>query len=288
MPQHESPKKKSPSKSFLNVTLTTFNPAAFVEDELGKFNTQEPDSPIVDNSIFKRRGSFPFPGLTNSEPPAYTKNTPLTVIAMLMLKPNSGITFKDRRWHFILHEKTFLGSECVDWLISTFKDIETREDAVQFGSQLLKKGFFEHIRKHDFMDGHYFYRLNQASMATKEKGGSMGWFRSIGKPNPSPDAPNSGSDPTLPENLPIAPIVSSIFSSTLPPNDNLNTPQLLDPEPIELSKKIIIDLDPQQKSIRKEMALVHYDTIHNPKNCFHLQLHWLGKYLSVVAFYSVF
>lgn len=44
---------------------------------------------------------------------------------------------------------------------------------------------------------------------------------------------------------------------------------------IELSRKIVIDLDLQRRSYRKEWAFLHYSTIHNPRNCYHFQLHWL-------------
>lgn len=40
-------------------------------------------------------------------------------------------------------------------------------------------------------------------------------------------------------------------------------------------KQIPLDLDPQKKSSRQEIALLHYDTTHNTKNCYHFQLHWL-------------
>lgn len=40
-------------------------------------------------------------------------------------------------------------------------------------------------------------------------------------------------------------------------------------------KQIPIDMDPHKKSSRPEIALLHYDTTHNTKNCYHFQLHWL-------------
>jgi hypothetical protein len=40
-------------------------------------------------------------------------------------------------------------------------------------------------------------------------------------------------------------------------------------------KSIPLDMDPQKKSSRQEIALLHYDTTHNTKNCYHFQLHWL-------------
>jgi hypothetical protein len=38
---------------------------------------------------------------------------------------------------------------------------------------------------------------------------------------------------------------------------------------------VTLDLDPLKKSSRQELAMFHYDTTHNTKNCYHFQLHWL-------------
>ncbi|RKP25107.1 hypothetical protein SYNPS1DRAFT_29149 [Syncephalis pseudoplumigaleata] len=38
----------------------------------------------------------------------------------------------------------------------------------------------------------------------------------------------------------------------------------------------MINLDPQQWSDRQETAILHYDVVHNPRNCYHFQLNWLG------------
>ncbi|KAJ2998685.1 vacuolar membrane-associated protein iml1 [Globomyces sp. JEL0801] len=40
-------------------------------------------------------------------------------------------------------------------------------------------------------------------------------------------------------------------------------------------KQVPIDMDPLKLSSRTEVAFLHYDTTHNPKNCYHFQLHWL-------------
>jgi hypothetical protein len=40
-------------------------------------------------------------------------------------------------------------------------------------------------------------------------------------------------------------------------------------------KQVTLDLDPLKKSSRQELAMFHYDTTHNTKNCYHFQLHWL-------------
>ena len=52
-------------------------------------------------------------------------------------------------------------------------------------------------------------------------------------------------------------------------NHHINQQQALPKltgRPVELSRRIDIDMDPLKKSSRKETALLHYNTIHNPKN----------------------
>ena len=39
---------------------------------------------------------------------------------------------------------------------------------------------------------------------------------------------------------------------------------------------MIIDLDPNKKSDRRELAVLHYDLLHNPNTCFHFHLNWIG------------
>jgi DEP domain-containing protein 5 len=43
----------------------------------------------------------------------------------------------------------------------------------------------------------------------------------------------------------------------------------------QVTKQILLDMDPNKKSSRKEIAVLHYDTTHNPNSCYHFQIHWL-------------
>lgn len=45
---------------------------------------------------------------------------------------------------------------------------------------------------------------------------------------------------------------------------------------IPMSHSILINLDPQKKSDRRETAFLHFDAAHNTTNGFHFQLDWLG------------
>ncbi|CAG8809900.1 28141_t:CDS:1, partial [Dentiscutata erythropus] len=57
---------------------------------------------------------------------------------------------------------------------------------------------------------------------------------------------------------------------------NVNNQKKIEKPVIELSKAMLIDIDPSKTSDRRETAILHYDVIHNPDNCYHIQLNWLG------------
>ncbi|CAN6605700.1 vacuolar membrane-associated protein Iml1p [Trichomonascus vanleenenianus] len=78
------------------------------------------------------------------------------------LQGEKGVRLVDRRWHWKLHRNCFVGQELVEWLLDNFTDIETAEDAVEYGNELMEKGLFHHVdNRHSFLDGHYFYQLNK-------------------------------------------------------------------------------------------------------------------------------
>lgn len=45
---------------------------------------------------------------------------------------------------------------------------------------------------------------------------------------------------------------------------------------LQLSRSLLIDLDPGKKSDRAEIAVLHHDWAHNAENGFNFQIHWLG------------
>ena len=45
---------------------------------------------------------------------------------------------------------------------------------------------------------------------------------------------------------------------------------------ISLSKMIRINVDPRGRSDRPEIINLHYDRLHNPENCYHLELSWMN------------
>ncbi|CAG8443688.1 7242_t:CDS:2 [Scutellospora calospora] len=171
------------------------------------------------------------------------RDSKISVIISAMMNPVTGIV-RDRRWHLLSYQNAFVGNEYVDWLLKKFHDIKTREDAVSYGNELLEKGVFEHCTKrHQFMDGHFFYQIKEDYAERKTRR----WF-------------------------------PPRFTAPSTPNSSVTTPILSDPpkQPIELTKAMQIDIDPLKKSDRRETATLHYDLLFNPDNCYHFQLHWLG------------
>ena len=111
-----------------------------------------------------------------------------------------GVEVKDRKYHLTTYKQCFVGSEAVDFLVSSGA-AETREDAVQLGLALASEyHLFEHVaRDHEFKDETLFYRfMEEGERGTYSKGDS-------GKPVTWSDflAPSSTGDhdplqPTLP------------------------------------------------------------------------------------------
>ncbi|CAG8452402.1 12536_t:CDS:2 [Ambispora gerdemannii] len=188
---------------------------------------------------------------THSNDERLTRESKLTTIAQAMLNPITGVV-RERRWHLRLYDNAIVGNEFVDWLIKNFSDIDTREAAVEFGNELQKRGLFDHCTKrHRFLDGFYYYQLKKEYAPQKS---SKGWFGNQ-KNNKETEKNESSSIKSSTEEAVQSPPKRTLF---------------------ELSKAITIDVDPKKKSDRKETATLHYDVLHNPDNCYHFQLNWLG------------
>jgi hypothetical protein len=212
---HPAERQKKNPKQFernVHVALTTLNIPEYVKTEFFKI-----DMPMkIDSSVAS--GFF-------STKEKLSKTTSLEQIATGILQ---GVSFKDRRWHFRNYEMVFIGSECVDWMVREFSDIDTREDAVAFGNELLKNGFFVHVNsKHGFIDGHYFYRLKMDSSnpETPKEKQTSGWFKT--KPG----------------------IVES------PSTESVDAFKLSQKR-VSLTRRLVIEMDPQHQSARREIAIL--------------------------------
>ena len=106
-----------------------------------------------------------------------TRSVKLNQLAIEM-QSEKGIRLVDRRWHWKTHKNCFVGQEFAAWMMHTFADIDTVEEAVDFGNELMEQGLFHHVEnRHLFLDGHYFYQLNSQYVfptgLTEKQGG---WF----------------------------------------------------------------------------------------------------------------
>ncbi|KAF9132271.1 vacuolar membrane-associated protein iml1 [Mortierella sp. 14UC] len=155
-----SSRKQDPS---VKVQLITCSFAAWALSELSKKEVENGQSSSSNIS-------------TVSESEKLNRNSKIQAIATAIQNPLTGIKLQDRRWHLRVYNSVFLGNEVVDWLIHHFVDIDTREEATEFGKKLFDKGLFIHcLGKHNFMDGHYFYQFSGEYAPSGKQ--TRGWFR---------------------------------------------------------------------------------------------------------------
>ncbi|KAM5450055.1 vacuolar membrane-associated protein iml1 [Microsporum canis] len=261
--QSTSMKKKDQNP--LNILYQTCDPSVVVATELDRLLLEDPG---LDNP--------PAQLLPESEL-LQKSSVSLSSIAQAM-QSDKGVRMMDRRWHWRLHYNCFVGMELTSWLIKNFSDIDTRDEAVQFGNELMKHGLFHHVqRRHNFRDGNYFYQITDEYRITRpEPKGS--WFQTLKGDKSAPATPMSG------EGTKDSP--SSFRSrSEKSSDDGGGRSEVLPPPPrssgrgkvaIWLAKSMRYDLDPRKRSDRPEIIDLHYDRIHNPENCFHIQLSWMN------------
>jgi len=58
---------------------------------------------------------------------------------------NTGVRIKDRRYHFRVYKKCFLGNEAVDWLMNN-KKANTVEESVEILRCVMEEGLMEHVQ----------------------------------------------------------------------------------------------------------------------------------------------
>ncbi|KUJ07054.1 vacuolar membrane-associated protein-like protein IML1 [Mollisia scopiformis] len=211
-----------------------------------------------------------------------------------------GVRMQNRRWHFRLHYNCFIGSDMTTWLIENFEDIDTREEAVELGNKLMAKdeiqrmrekemgkeikekdtGIFVHVEKrHPFRDGQYFYQVT-GDYAKQRPESRSGWFASRRRDYSSsiPSTPMSDTmmrDSPRPERS----RASSNFDdgSTDSGATTPTTAGGAGKKPkVALSKVMKYDVDHRKRSYRPERINLHYDRLHNPDNCYHIRIDWLG------------
>ncbi|KAK0119594.1 vacuolar membrane-associated protein iml1 [Cadophora gregata] len=208
-----------------------------------------------------------------------------------------GVRMQNRRWHFRLHYNCFIGSDMTTWLIENFEDVETREEAVELGNFLMAKdelprqrdkelvkdtdkdmGIFVHVEKrHPFRDGQYFYQVT-GEFAKQRPESRSGWFATKRRDNSIPSTPMSDHvfrDSPRPERS-----RSSSNHDDKSTDSGATTPTTLGAAAklpkVSLSKVMKYDVDHRKRSYRPERIHLHYDRLHNPDNCYHIRIDWMG------------
>ncbi|KAF1348087.1 hypothetical protein BDV97DRAFT_400269 [Delphinella strobiligena] len=220
----------------------------------------------------------------------------------LQSDPPRGVPLADRRWHFRTHHRCFRGDHLTSWLLSNFKDIHEREEAVRLGDALMKRGLFTHVmQKHQFRDGNYFYQIEGEYSTMPYTDNRQSWFstgRSVPttpmfegpkgspklwpvnspklRPSDSPRLRPTGAPRTpmlQPADQQLRPRSATVTEESRRPNDE-NIPgkkaQLV------LSRVLRYDVDHRKRSYRPEIINLHYDRIHNPENCYHIRIDWMN------------
>ncbi|CAO1632925.1 unnamed protein product [Sympodiomycopsis kandeliae] len=198
------------------------------------------------------------------------RDSSLDVIAVAMSSDKYGLRVEDRVWNRLFYPASFSGTDLTSWLVSEFTDIKTRDEAIEWGSKLMKQGMFEHVHAvHGFLDGHYFYRFKPEWAKKVLAGRNQRKEDDVRRLRDSSDA--------------------SAGSQTLTDSTNMTSPprrgngstrnahgRQTGARRMKMSRSLIIDVDPLGRSDRAETAFLHYDISHNPSNGFNAQLHWLG------------
>lgn len=236
--------------------------------------------------------------------PKYTKTINMDRLAAI-LQSDVGVEMVDRVWHMRLHRNSILGMELVSWLIENFQDIDTREEAVEFGNYLMEQQLIQHAAsKHSFLDGYYFYLINKRyslnspnvqiaikQLRDEEEGIKRKTSIHSGKTDHQVEEDSSSLRARSGSNVPSFKLFKSNNTNTTGNesinnsihhhnrNQSLGSSNLEDDSNIKsvvLSREILVDLDPDHVSWQQELIKVHYDIVHNPDHCFHIRIEWLS------------
>ena len=235
-----------------------------------EYQTRDPSAVIaagMDSSLFaENEQSQSAPVETHT-----TKSYDLKTLAD-ELQGENGVQMLDRRWHWRLHYNCFVGSDMTNWILLRFRDIETREAAVEFGNTLMQAGLFVHVKSEkDFRDGQYFYQM-AAEYRTTRPESRTGWFSTARAGLRSvPATPMSES-----RALPQYDGASESREVSEDEEDEKSNAGKTERRKVYLSKVMRYDVDPRHKSYRPEIINLHYDRLHNPDNCYHIRIDWMN------------
>jgi hypothetical protein len=263
-------RKKEIGFSDLGIKLTTMDPSAYVASDVMRAVmtiSRAHNSSNILSSIIIGQG--------------LTRDSRSRDIANALQDPKGGVKIMDRRWHFRMFNDVFIGTEFVDWIIGQIEEITTREQAVQFGNSLMQRKpplFHSATKRHCFLDGNYFYTLHEEF--AHKKSTRLGHRKAFGHNNNSSNSNSNNSESatnsvstTLSKEKELYHAGDAHMLRQVPSTHSSVSMKRVE---FQMSQAMIIDVDPYKKSDRRETAILHYDTVHNPNNCYHFQLNWLG------------
>ncbi|KAF3003751.1 vacuolar membrane-associated protein iml1 [Curvularia kusanoi] len=249
-----------------------------------EYHTRDPSAVVAAGSVNTMYNNLEgdLPGPIFSDADKYTtSNIDLRKLAE-DLQGEKGIQMLDRRWHWKIHYNCFVGFDLTNWLLSNFKDIDSRESAVDFGNQLMDKGLFQHVqRRHHFRDGNFFFQISPDYRAPRSEV-RAGWFglRKTDKSVPStPLHEGPRTSPFTAKGIMSRPNTaesSSNASSSNKEGEKTPTRTSAAKRNVALSRAMRYDVDPRRRSYRPEIISLHYDLVHNPDNCYHIRIDWMN------------
>ena len=192
------------------------------------------------------------------------------------IQGEKGVAMQDRRWHLRLHYNCFIGSEMTTWLLDNFGDLQTRDDAVDLGNDLMRKGLFVHVEKrHQFRDGNFFYQVGN-EYRNPRIDTRRGWFGTRKTDRSIPSTPASEAT----RDSPLTDRSKGGIKSDIAVMDRGATTPLTAPGVkklrVALSKVMRYDVDHRKRSYRPELINLHYDRLYHPDNCYHLRIDWMN------------
>ncbi|KAI9713028.1 MAG: vacuolar membrane-associated protein iml1 [Bogoriella megaspora] len=201
----------------------------------------------------------------------YQSNIDLQKLAQ-DIQSDRGIPVMDRRWHLRLHYNCFVGMDLVSWLLKYFRDIETRDEAVEVGNSLMQRGLFQHVQqKHQFRDGNFFFQIASEYRRTRPDSRAS-WFGGRRTVPSTPSTDSSKSSPFSDYSRTKTPAEDSPSGSgnRTPTKATSSRPR------VALSHVLRYDVDHRKRSYRPEIINLHYDRLHNPDNCYHIRIDWMN------------
>ena len=227
------------------------------------------------------------------------------------IQSEKGVRMMDRRWHLILHYNCFIGFELTTWLLQNFRDVDTREEAVHLGDELMANGLFQvsndssvphffwqqregvrpmgrlallRLHRTRYTDTVVFKHVQQrhnfrdgnffyqvASEYRAPRAETKSWFGSRKSVPATPVSEGPG------KSFPVS--HASRSTPTSDENSDIDTATPTASKQslgVALSKSLIYDVDHRKKSHRPELINLHYDRLHNPDNCYHIRIDWMN------------